>query len=81
MARTEISRGALDEALFCILWSDFQADEVENLWTDQRAAPKHFSSPIGISGMAANTKNSKKILGHQTRERQEHDFLSVSRGL
>lgn len=26
--------------------------------------------------MAANTLSSEKILGHQTQERQEHDFLS-----
>lgn len=66
--------------LFCVLWFDFQAGEEENLWAGWRAAPQHLPSPPSIRRAAAML-NPEKILRHQRRERQEPDFLAISRGL
>lgn len=71
MAGMEISGGASDEALFRILWCDFQADEGENLRTGWRAAPVRFPSPTSIRGMAAASTGYAQI---------QKDFRSPSAG-
>lgn len=38
-----------------VSWSRVVPAKAENLWIDQRAAPKHFPSPSGSSGTAAHT--------------------------